>query len=123
VPARTAPVAAAQTGVSSALPELAQGEEPRPAPPPAVVDAERLRVIKKVSPEYPMISRKRRDQGSVVLLVKIISGSVASTEIERGSGHAPLDESAARAVKGWLFDTSGYGAEVTARVRISFELK
>ena len=80
-------------------------------------------MIKKVSPEYPMISRKRRDQGSVVLLVKIISGSVASTEIERGSGHAPLDESAARAVKGWLFDTSGYGAEVTARVRISFELK
>jgi protein TonB len=70
-----------------------------------------------------MISRKRRDQGTVVLLVKIVSGRVVHTEIERGSEHAPLDESAARAVKEWLFDTSGYGSEVTARVRVSFVLK
>ncbi|MDR3354726.1 MAG: TonB family protein [Synergistaceae bacterium] len=105
-----APRGDAGSGISQALPG-------------AVVDVERLRVTKRIAPVYPMISKKRRDQGSVVLLIKIVSGRVASTEIERGSGHAPLDESAERAVKGWQFDTSGYGAEVTARVRVSFKLK
>jgi protein TonB len=88
-----------------------------------IVDASALTVTKKVNPDYPMISRKRREQGTVVLLIGIESGRVKSAEVERGSGHAPLDESAKRAVREWVFDISGYGDKVTARIPFKFELK
>jgi protein TonB len=90
---------------------------------PAIVDVSSLVVRKKISPEYPMVSRKRKDQGTVTLLVTIKSGRVTSVEMERGSGHTPLDEAAMRAVKGWEFDSSGYGETVVARIPFVFTLK
>jgi TonB family protein len=70
-----------------------------------------------------MISKKRRDQGRVVLIVTIKSGRVTSVRMESSSGHTPLDESASRAVRGWEFDVSGYGETVEARIPFVFELK
>ncbi|MDR2528074.1 MAG: TonB family protein [Synergistaceae bacterium] len=90
---------------------------------PEVLDARVLKTTKKVSPEYPMLSRKRKEQGTVVLLIQIASGLVKSVQVEHSSGHPPLDESAARAVKQWAFETSGFGNEVVARVSFKFELK
>ena len=91
--------------------------------PVTVVDASSLVVIKKVHQEYPAISRKRREQGTVVLLIGIASGRVTSVKIEHSSGYAPLDESAVRAVRGWVFDTTGMGELVTARIPFRFALK
>jgi protein TonB len=93
------------------------------APSSGIVDAESLKVIKKISPEYPMISRKRKEQGVVTLVIEIVSGRVASAKVERTSGHAPLDEAALKAVKGWKFNTSGYGDRVMARIPFRFDLK
>jgi protein TonB len=90
--------------------------------PKVVLDVASLKITKKISPEYPLISRKRRDQGTVILLIKISTGRVESVNIEKSSGHAPLDESAVRAVKGWQFNMSGYGNEVLARIPFSFSL-
>ncbi|MDR3075940.1 MAG: TonB family protein, partial [Synergistaceae bacterium] len=81
----------------------------------SVVDVSSLTVTKKVTPVYPMISRKRKEQGTVTLLVTIASGAVKSVEIEKSSGHSPLDESAVQAVRGWKFELPG-AASVTARI-------
>ena len=94
-----------------------------PAQAPKVLDAAALKVTKKVNPDYPMISRKRKESGTAVLLIVIASGRVTSVEIEKSSGHSPLDEAAVRAVRDWRFDTSGYGDKVTARIPFKFELK
>jgi protein TonB len=82
-----------------------------------------LKVTKKVPPEYPALSRKRREQGVVVLLADITSGRTESVRVEQTSGHPRLDEAAMRAVKEWRFDTSSYGPRVTARIPFKFELK
>jgi protein TonB len=82
-----------------------------------------LKVTKKVSAEYPALSRKRREQGVVVLLADLASGRTESVRVERSSGHPRLDEAAVRAVKEWRFDTSFYGTRVTARIPFRFELK
>ncbi|MDR1482186.1 MAG: energy transducer TonB [Synergistaceae bacterium] len=88
-----------------------------------IVEAGELKIMKRVTPNYPMISRKRKEQGTVILLIDIESGSVTSVRVERGSGHLPLDEAAIRAVKGWKFDLSGLGERITARIPFRFELK
>jgi protein TonB len=87
-----------------------------------ILDASSLKVTKKVAPDYPMISRKRKEAGTVVLLIEIASGRVESVEVESSSGHAPLDESAVRAVRAWTFDAGHTGA-VTARIPFKFDLK
>jgi protein TonB len=88
-----------------------------------VIDVSMLSVTKKIQPQYPMISRKRRDQGTVTLLVTIKAGHVVSAKVERSSGHSPLDESAMRAVREWEFDSSGYGDSVVARIPFAFSLQ
>jgi protein TonB len=85
-------------------------------------DASTLKVTKKVTPDYPMISRKRREGGTVVLLIEISSGRVGSVEVERSSGHSPLDESAVKAVKGWVFD-AGHGGAILARIPFKFDIR
>jgi protein TonB len=111
------PVAANnQSGTEKTAPES-------PAPAPKILDAATLKITKKVNADYPMISRKRKEQGTVVLLIEITSGRVSAVEIEKSSGHPPLDEAAIRAVKEWRFDTSGYGDKVTARILFRFDLK
>jgi protein TonB len=87
-----------------------------------IVDAARLRVTKKVAADYPMISRKRKDQGTVVLLLSIKSGRVISVKIEKSSGHPALDQSAKKAVSAWEFDVSGFGDTFTARLPVVFSL-
>jgi TonB family protein len=69
-----------------------------------------------------MISRRRRDQGTVVLILSIQSGRVTGAEIETSSGHSALDESARRAALAWEFDTSGFGDSLSARIPFVFSL-
>jgi protein TonB len=94
----------------------------RPSGPVNIEDGS-LKVIKKVPSEYPALSRKRREEGVVVLLADIASGRTESVRVEQSSGHPRLDEAAMRAVKEWRFDTSSYGPRVTARIPFRFELK
>ncbi|MDR3322035.1 MAG: TonB family protein [Synergistaceae bacterium] len=88
----------------------------------AVVDVSSLTVTKKIQPVYPMISRKRSEQGTVTLLVTIATGAVESVRVEISSGHAPLDEAALKAAKGWKFQIAGTDA-VVARIPFVFTLK
>jgi len=94
-----------------------------PAPPgDVIIDASLLRVTRRVPAEYPMISRRRRDQGTVVLILSIQSGRVTRVEVERSSGHSALDEAARRAAAAWEFDMSGFGDSISARIPFVFSL-
>lgn len=84
-----------------------------------VVDVTALVITKKVTPLYPAFSRKRKEEGTVQLLITISDNSVAECKIERSSGYARLDEAARRAVLQWKFSHSG---TVKARVPIVFKI-
>ncbi len=85
-----------------------------------LVEVDSLQIIKKVIPEYPAFSRKRKEEGIVKIIITIDNGRVLKAEVEQSCGFARLDSSALRAVKQWLFDHNGI---VRARVPISFKLE
>ena len=66
-----------------------------------IADVGDLEVLKKVTPEYPLFSRKRREEGTAVIIARIENGSVTSAVLEKTSGHDRLDASALRAVMEW----------------------
>lgn len=84
------------------------------------VDVETLRILSKTPPEYPLFSRKRREEGRLTILITIQSGRVIDARVEQGSGHPRLDEAALRAVRTWRFDHAG---RIRARVPVRFQLK
>ena len=84
------------------------------------VDVGTLVVTKKVLPDYPSFSRKRREEGTVKIIITIEKGGVTKAEVESSSGYERLDASALRAVKQWRFDSSG---TVRARVPFTFRLQ
>ncbi|MEG1912428.1 MAG: TonB family protein [Cloacibacillus sp.] len=77
-----------------------------------------LTVLKKVLPDYPLFSRKRKEEGTSVVLAALDNGAVVSAELERSSGFERLDSAALKAVKGWKFHSDG-----RLRVRIPFAFK
>ena len=116
-PVLTAPVPVLQTPVESpvqAAPVVPAPQPPAPpvvapappAPPaaPGIVKASDLgaRMISAVAPSYPMESRRKHEQGTVVLgLVLDLTGRVSSIAVVRSSGFERLDDAALRAVRKW----------------------
>ena len=84
------------------------------------VDVGTLVVTKKVLPDYPSFSRKRREEGTVKIIITIENGGVTKAEVEASSGYERLDASALRAVRQWRFDSPG---TVRARVPFAFRLQ
>ena len=115
-PSEPAPTVTPPAPVSAAQPPGGTpGEE-------GIIDASRLTVTRRVAAEYPAISRRRRDQGTVVLILRLNSGRVASVEVEKSSGHSALDESAKRAASAWEFDVTGFGDTLSVRIPFVFSL-
>lgn len=112
-----------------ALP-VAQPAAPAPAPPapPAAVQNGDLgtRILSAPPPRYPVQSRRRREQGTVELLLTLAQdGSVETIAISRSSGFARLDDAALGAVRRWRWEpTVQAGAPVKVRgiVAIPFVL-
>ena len=84
------------------------------------MDVGTLVVTKKVLPDYPSFSRKRREEGTVKIIITIENGGVTKAEVEASSGYERLDASALRAVRQWRFDSPG---TVRARVPFAFRLQ
>ncbi|MFM1892145.1 MAG: hypothetical protein RLZ44_1222 [Pseudomonadota bacterium] len=75
-------------------------------------------------PRYPVASRRRREQGVVLLKVRVTAeGSPEQVVIERSSGFADLDNAAASVVKErWKFVPARQGeATVSAWVVVPLE--
>jgi protein TonB len=82
-----------------------------------------LKVSRRVRPDYPAIARKRKEEGTVTLLITLEGANVLSVTVEKSSGFSALDEAAAAAVRRWRFEPGRNAARVQARVPVTFKLK
>ncbi|MBU1311336.1 MAG: energy transducer TonB [Gammaproteobacteria bacterium] len=77
-------------------------------------------------PHYPQLSRKLREQGTVVLeLTVLASGKVADVRVQQSSGYARLDKAALLAVKHWRYQPAqraGKAIDYRYRQRLEFSL-
>ena len=90
----------------------------RSAPSIAAVDS--VIIVNRVRPVYPQISRRRGEEGNVVLLADVKNGKVMNVTIEKSSGIKALDSSASAAVGKWSFSSD---TNLTVRIPVSFQLK
>lgn len=78
------------------------------------------------APEYPKASRMRRQEGTVLLEVKLgTQGEQLQVVLLKSSGFPLLDRSALKAVKGWQFlpqEINGQGVSHVVRIPVRFEL-
>lgn len=78
------------------------------------------------APEYPKASRMRRQEGTVLLEVKLgTQGEQLQIVLLKSSGFPLLDRSALKAVKGWQFlpqEINGKGVSHVVRIPVRFEL-
>ncbi len=102
-----------------------------PAPPaqPSTITSDGLgtRMVSGAPPRYPIESRRKKEQGTVELLLTLgIDGAVEAISVVRSSGFARLDEAALSAVRRWRWQpTSRNGALVKVKgvVEIPFVLE
>ena len=77
-------------------------------------------------PRYPRESRRRREQGTVLLAVLLSTkGTVVDIRVARTSGHPRLDAAARDAVRAWQWSPTivdGVPAQVSGTVEIPFVL-
>ncbi len=106
------PVEGRMTGNST--PALSKGEKSG-----GVVDVADLKVLRRVKPDYPAIARRRREEGTVTLLLTLEGDGVADVKVEKSSGFSTLDEAAVAAVRRWRFENAG---KTLARVPVTFRL-
>jgi protein TonB len=125
---RPAPVVPVAIQPAPAAPPMAVSAPPAPPAPPSKVRATDLstRVISAVPPHYPTESRRRHEQGTVVLgLTLDVNGKVADISVVHSSGYRRLDEAALRAVRKWRWAPTmrdGQPAIVQGQVEIPFVL-
>ena len=108
--------------------------EPVPAPappppaPPQTVSAGDLSssMVHAPPPRYPTESRRKREEGTVLLAVLLgTDGRVADIRIARSSGHERLDQAALRAVRQWRWSPTmrgGAAVQIRGTVEIPFVL-
>lgn len=66
--------------------------------------------ISNPAPSYPMTSRMRGEEGTVVLEIAVsATGTVTSVRVVESSGHPRLDRAAAEAVRHWRFAPARIG--------------
>lgn len=102
-----------------ALPQALESRMPAPRAVPVVTEARfDADYLNNPPPVYPVLSRRRGEQGKVLLLVQVSAqGTAERVEIHAGSGHARLDSAALEAVKRWRFVPARRGdAAVAASV-------
>lgn len=100
-----------------------------PPAPPSIVQGGDLgaQMVAGKPPRYPVESRRKHEQGTVVLsLIVGLDGAVESISVAQSSGSARLDTAARDAVKGWRWRPilrSGQPVRVKGVVEIPFILR
>jgi len=90
--------------VESPPPMLVPAPPAPPAPPRIVPPSFDAAYLKNPPPAYPLSSRRRGEQGIVVLRVFVsAAGGAEKVEIRTSSGHERLDQAAHDAVRQWRF--------------------
>lgn len=74
------------------------------APPPVIPPRFDAQYLDNPAPSYPSLSRRLREEGTVMLRVYVQpTGLPADIELKQSSGHARLDDVALNTVKRWRF--------------------
>ncbi|CAM8643192.1 MULTISPECIES: energy transducer TonB [Sphingobium] len=100
-----------------------------PPAPPSMVQGGDLgaQMVAGKPPRYPIDSRRKREQGTVVLTITLaMDGGVESIVVSQSSGFARLDDAARDAVKGWRWKPTirgGQPVRVRGVVEIPFILR
>ncbi|MBW3731059.1 energy transducer TonB [Aeromonas dhakensis] len=142
-PAKVMPVSSPQPPVTSPAPATAEaaataaqasGESASQRPAhkagggagnsaPIVRDAR----LNNPEPQYPYESRRRGEEGRVILNVRVTAeGTAASVEVAKSSGYRRLDMTARKTVSHWKFipaRQNNLAVEASARVTIIFKLR
>lgn len=83
--------------------------------------------LKNPPPLYPMKSRMRKQQGTVLLDVRVSAdGRPMNVSVRRSSGHTLLDRAALEAVQQWMFVPARHGSnriEANVEVPVTFQLR
>lgn len=100
---------------------------PAPAPRAPVTRDLVATVLSAVPPRYPIDSRRRREQGVVVLALLVgTDGRVKTISVSNSSGVRRLDDAALAAVRKWRWSpmlVGGVAVEVRGLVEIPFVLR
>ncbi len=73
------------------------------------------RILQSPEPPYPLVSRARDEEGTVLVRVMITPyGMAGDVQIEKSSGFSRLDEAAIKAVRGWRFSPAKRGTQAIA---------
>jgi len=97
------------------------------APAPVTPPSANAGYLKNPAPQYPDLALRRRWEGTVTLKVQVLAdGQPGEIQIQKSSGHDPLDAAALAAVKRWTFVPAKQGDVAQAgwvSVPIDFKLK
>lgn len=90
------------TGLPGAAPHSA--ETPETEPTPVIREATGPDILSRISPLYPLASRRKGEAGTVLLLVRLDTrGKILEISVRSTSGYPALDHSALLAVSRWKF--------------------
>ncbi|MFT3964816.1 MAG: TonB family protein [Sphingobium sp.] len=110
-------------------PPSAVSAPPAPPAPPSIMQASDLgsRMVSGKPPRYPVESRRKHEQGTVVLMLILgVDGKVSSIAVNQSSGFARLDDAALDAVRKWRWEPivrNGQPVMVKGLVEIPFVLQ
>ncbi|HMQ17649.1 MAG TPA: energy transducer TonB, partial [Sphingopyxis sp.] len=127
-PAPAPPIAVQPDPVPPAPAPAAEPAPPAPPAPPQQISNNNLfaTVLEATPPRYPLESRRRREEGRVLLRVLVgTDGRVARISVAQSSGHRRLDEAALAAVRKWRWRPTmrdGVGIEQSGVIPIPFVL-
>lgn len=116
------PVIAAPTPIAASAPAAISA-------PPSTVQSSDLstRMLSGKPPRYPIESRRKHEQGTVLLSLTLgLDGKVSVINIAKSSGFARLDDAARDAVRGWRWAPTvrdGQAVMVRGLVEIPFMLQ
>jgi protein TonB len=121
-PASTEVAVSASAAVPAEPAPAAPPMAPAPAaePPPLVAARFDAEYLHNPAPSYPPLSRRRGEQGTVMLMVKVSAeGFAQRVEVHESCGYPRLDAAALEAVRAWRFVPARRGdAAVAASVLV-----
>lgn len=72
-------------------------------------------IVRSFQPPYPLVSRARDEEGTVIVKILITPfGTAGDVQVEKSSGFSRLDEAAVKAAREWKFAPARRGSQAIA---------
>lgn len=120
------PVPAAPVQVNAPPAPPAPVAQPPAPPAPKLIAATALRYVKEPPQDYPLLSRRAREQGVVTLRITVdASGHLKDATVHKSSGFERLDQAALQSIRKALFSPymeNGKAIDVQALAAFDYSL-